>query len=82
MTRRVVCETDENPAYAGKWCTCYCLEDPAHVYVHPLRDTVEHTLDPDGDCVCGPRVELVQDPDGDDAWILTHHSLDGRERNE
>lgn len=34
------------------------------------------------DCPCGPTVELVSNPDGPDGWLLTHHSIDGRERCE
>lgn len=42
--------------------------------------------DPDADdefgCACGPAVEHVPNPDGPDGWVVTHHSLDGRERTE
>lgn len=33
---------------------------------------------PDLDCPCGPATEHV--PPG--GWLITHHSLDGRERSE
>lgn len=33
---------------------------------------------PEVDCPCGPVVEHVP-PNG---WLISHHSLDGRERNE
>ncbi len=32
-----------------------------------------------GDCPCGPRVEPVLADDGSMGWLITHHSLDGRE---
>jgi hypothetical protein len=64
----------------GEWCTCYDLADPSHVHVHPLGDQLTHSLDED--CVCGPTAALVSDADGDDAYVITHHSLDGREANE
>ena len=49
------------------------------VHVIPLNDLIEH--DDSSDCVCGPTVEHVP-ADGGDGWVLTHHSLDGRERHE
>ena len=33
---------------------------------------------PDHDCPCGPHLEHV----GLNAWLVTHHSLDGREKQE
>lgn len=33
---------------------------------------------PDLDCPCGPHLEYV----GPNAWLVTHHSLDGRENTE
>lgn len=51
------------------------------VHVYPLNDIVEHELEGDG-CVCGPTPEIVEGPDGEDEWVLTHHALDGRERYE
>jgi hypothetical protein len=45
------------------------------VHVVPINDLVEHE---DDDCVCGPAVEFVP-PNG---WLVTHHSLDGRELHE
>lgn len=52
--------------------------DGAHVL--PIDDAVEHTESTD--CVCGPRVELVERTDGGDGWLAIHHSLDGREADE
>lgn len=49
-------------------------------HVVPLDDLVEHI--PEG-CVCGPTVEPVPHPrDGSMGWLVTHHSLDGREADE
>lgn len=48
-------------------------------HIIPLNDLIEHE---DEDCVCGPEVEpLVQD-DGSIDWLISHHSLDGRELKE
>ncbi len=53
------------------------------VHVHPVNDLVEHdTSEIDGEpfndeCVCGPDVEPVGT-----GWLITHHSLDGREAHE
>lgn len=33
-------------------------------------------------CICDPTPELVPNGDGPDSWIVTHHSLDGRENRE
>ena len=49
------------------------------VHVLPLEDLVEHT---DADCVCGATTEPVPRQDGSTGWLITHHSLDGREANE
>lgn len=55
----------------------------ATVHVSPVNDAVEHDLEHGGDCICGPTVEAVfRDDDGSNGWLITHHSLDGRERNE
>lgn len=36
----------------------------------------------DTDCPCGPTPELVADGHGPDGWLVTHHTLDGREQRE
>lgn len=36
----------------------------------------------DTDCPCGPEVERVLKATGPDGWLITHHSLDGRELTE
>ena len=51
-------------------------------HTRPLRDIIEHDVDDDSDCVCGPTYELLVDRDGRDAWLAIHHSLDGREQSE
>lgn len=49
-------------------------------HVHPQNDLVEHDIDSDGDCVCGPRTESVPVDDfGRLGWIFVHAALDGRE---
>jgi hypothetical protein len=50
------------------------------VHVAPIADLIEH--DTSGDlCICGPAYECVPTDDGD-GWLVVHHSLDGREREE
>jgi hypothetical protein len=49
------------------------------VHVVPVGDLVEHEVE---DCVCGPTPEPVFRGDGSNGWLITHHSLDGRERQE
>lgn len=55
----------------------------ATVHVAPAGDLIEHRIDDDSDCVCGPRVEpTTTDNDGRIDWVVIHHSLDGREHKE
>lgn len=49
------------------------------VHVLPVDDLIEHT---DDDCLCGPDTEPVEGPDGSIGWLVSHHSLDGREKEE
>lgn len=58
------------------------LAAPGVVHVHPLNDLIAHDIEPDTSCVCVPRVELIDNPDGPDGWMHVHHSLDGREHHE
>lgn len=51
-----------------------------NVHVIPVNDLIEH--DPLGHCVCGPAFEQVQGDDGEPGWLITHHSLDNREKDE
>lgn len=48
-------------------------------HVEPVNDLIVHT---EHDCPCGPDVEAVFRDDGSNGWLITHHSLDGRERFE
>lgn len=51
----------------------------AELHVMPTADLIEHEFE---DCACGPRTDPVERDDGSIAWRVTHHSLDGRERDE
>lgn len=52
-----------------------------HVHVIPVNDLIEH--DEEGtDCVCMPEVVPVERNEGSFGYVITHHSLDGRERFE
>ena len=51
------------------------------VHVLPVNDLIEH-VEVDDECPCGPDVEAVFRDDGSNGWLITHHSLDGRERHE
>ncbi|MGV0042014.1 hypothetical protein [Mycobacterium colombiense] len=51
------------------------------VHVLPNNDLIEHE-DDGTDCPCGPTVEPVFDSEGSCGWLITHHSLDGRELDE
>lgn len=51
------------------------------VHVYPVNDLVEHDTN-GGDCPCGPTTEPVMREDGSNGWLVTHHSLDGREKKE
>lgn len=51
------------------------------VHVFPVFDLIEHEIEGDS-CVCGPTVEAVFREDGSNGWLITHHSLDGRELQE
>jgi hypothetical protein len=50
-------------------------------HVYPVNDLVEHDTN-SGDCVCGPTNEPVERDDGSIAYVIVHHSLDGREQYE
>lgn len=51
------------------------------VHAVPVNDLIEH--DNTGEaCICGPDVEAVFRDDGTNGWLITHHSLDGREQHE
>lgn len=61
-----------------RWRVGRVAEDGA-VHVEPVGDLVDHEV---FDCVCVPLVEPVKADDGSIGWLVTHHSLDGRERYE
>lgn len=46
-----------------------------HVVPEAGSDQIEHDLD--SDCICGPDIEFTEGRP-----LVTHHSLDGRERYE
>lgn len=52
---------------------------PNEVHVVPHNDLIEHTPD---ECTCGPTLEPIKRDDGSYAWLLIHHSIDGREKSE
>ena len=52
------------------------------VHVLPVNDLMEHEDEGD-DCWCGVSIEPVRDEEtGAVGWLITHQSLDGRERDE
>ena len=58
-----------------------CAGDPQdEQHVVPINDLIAHRLT--DNCVCGPTTEAVKRDDGSVGWVITHHSLDGRERYE
>jgi len=48
-------------------------------HVLPIDDLFEHSEE---DCLCGPEIEPVKRDDGSIGWVITHNSLDGREKDE
>lgn len=57
-------------------------EPPSTFHVVPLNDLIQHDTSDEADCVCGPETEPVERDDGSLGWLVTHHSLDGREQHE
>lgn len=57
-----------------------CYESHDGVHVAPMMDMVDHELNEN--CVCIPSVEHLVANDSGDAYLYTHHSLDGREASE
>lgn len=55
--------------------------NPDNVHVYPVNDLIAHELEGEG-CACGPTTEPVPRGDGSMGWLITHHSLDGRELRE
>lgn len=63
------------------WLTQQLDNDDVHVV--PLGDVIVHAFT--DDCICGPTAEAVATVDGNNGhigWMITHHSLDGREHTE
>lgn len=58
------------------WSSHADTDGPVHVW--PDDDQLDHDLD-SFDCICGPKVDFGP---GYEVPVVTHHSLDGRERNE
>lgn len=54
--------------------------DQHHQHVLPLGDLTSHIESED--CICGPLIAPIKRNDGSVAWLVTHHSLDGREQAE
>jgi hypothetical protein len=50
------------------------------LHLIPEKDLVDHV--PSEECVCGPHWELTESDDGIIFQMVTHHSLDGREKHE
>lgn len=51
------------------------------VHVLPVDDLIAHEEEGD-DCPCGPETLPVERDDGSYGWLVSHHSLDGRELGE
>lgn len=50
------------------------------IHTVPVNDLIEH--DTDIGCVCGPDIQPVEREGGSIAFVVVHHSLDGREATE
>lgn len=57
------------------------LRSDSTFHVYPVNDLIDHDRDGE-DCVCGPDTEPIERDDGSMAWLISHHSLDGRELSE
>lgn len=49
------------------------------IHVTPEHDNIQHELN--DACICGPTPQLIE-TDAGDTWMHSHHSLDGREKQE
>lgn len=67
---------DHRPLVSSDWLV---REQDHGVHVLPLDDHIEHA---DEECICGPTIEPIKQKGGAVGWVITHHSLDGRERHE
>lgn len=57
-----------------------CTWTAGDVHVTPENDLTQHERS--DSCICGPTTEPVPADDGSMGWLVTHHSLDGREAGE
>lgn len=51
-------------------------DESVRIDIVPIGDLIDHDTVTD-DCECGPRVQYVDNPDGD-RWMYVHRALDGR----
>jgi len=51
------------------------MSEDAHVY--PLNDLFEHDTETRDGCLCGATIKFV-----DGGCVVTHNSMDGREKDE
>jgi hypothetical protein len=56
------------------------VSDTYHVV--PVNDLIEHDTSDETDCICGPETGPIERDDGTFGWVISHHSLDGRELHE
>lgn len=61
---------------SARWLTCEDPNTSDTYHVRPIDDLVPHEPE---DCACGVTTEAVPRDDGSYGWVVTHHSLDGRE---
>jgi len=54
----------------------------AIVHLVPVSDLIEHDVDDEQFCVCGPGSEWLIADDGSHGKIIVHHALDGRDLRE
>lgn len=61
----------------GGWAYGYGSDGAVHV--EPVNDLIDHEVE---GCPCGPSTAAVKAEDGSVGWMVSHHSLDGREADE
>lgn len=71
-------DDDEEPAAGGQWFLRQTDDFTAHAV--PLDDVILHSFTTD--CSCGPTPRPTPRGDGSQGWVISHHSLDGRELTE
>jgi hypothetical protein len=70
--------TDDADPPAGQWLARQTDDFTAHSV--PLDDVIVHEFTED--CPCGPTPAPTPRNDGAQGWVVSHHSLDGREQYE